>query len=127
VVPALVAVLVPALRRAHSPRCPEVALSLAILRRIERNGRIYRVIDCPKQHEVFEPAGARAPFAREVKACGVCNLGKVNGADTPVIGTCGAMTWPLSESRARPCGRPARHLKRGEPRCGFHFRKGAQI
>lgn len=98
---------------------------IAIIRRYDFEGRTYRVLDCGQEHAVTEPRGGKAGYATHVKGCQICNLAKVRPAPVAPIGTCGAVVLPMKERSARPCGRPARALKNGEPRCGFHMKRGA--
>jgi len=90
-----------------------------IVGRVERHGRIYRQLECG--HEQAEPPGGRSPMATHAQ-CGICNGPRAS----EVIGSCTALVLPLNCGKARPCGKPAKHLKRGQPRCGYHFNRGVR-
>lgn len=90
-----------------------------ILRRFERDGRTWRELDCG--HDQAEPSGGRAAQATFAE-CGICNGPKA----APVIGVCTAIILPLKTNKAQPCGKPAKHLKRGLPRCSYHFKRGVR-
>lgn len=97
-------------------------MKVAILSRSFRRDAVIRQLACG--HEQKESSGGHARTAR-TSWCGSCAALKAPPL-APVLGVCGAIVLPLKEGRARPCGRPARYLKRGDPRCGFHAARGAR-
>lgn len=99
---------------------------IAILRRYTSDGRIYRVLDCGQEHAVIEPNGGKASQATHVLGCQACNVAKVRPEPGPVIGTCTAIVMNPKLRRTHVCGQPARLLKRGMPRCAYHFSRGAR-
>lgn len=98
---------------------------IAILRRYESNGRTYRVLDCPHEHHVAQLGGGKADNATHVRGCQGCLAVANQPKPPPVIGACGAIVLNPKLRRAHPCGAEARYLKRGQPRCASHMRKGA--
>lgn len=98
---------------------------IAILRRYESNGRTYRVLDCEHEHSVVEPSGGKAGLATQVLGCQVCSIAKVRPAAKAPIGKCGAVVMNPKLRRTHLCDRDAFELKRGQPRCARHLRKGA--
>lgn len=98
---------------------------IAILRRYESEGRTYRVLDCGQQHAVIEPHRARAD-ATHVKQCQRCAIDLVRPAPKAPLGKCGAVVMNPKLQRTHLCGRDAFELKRGQPRCSRHIRKGTR-
>lgn len=86
-----------------------------IVRRFERDGRIIRVLKC--DHEQVEPRGGRAKTAAFAQ-CGICNAKPA----AEVLGACTA----IKLNAAGVCGKPAKYTKRGQPRCGYHYHRGAR-
>lgn len=90
------------------------------------DGRTIRVLECGHEQEEVRGTSSYAFRAHCITCAGGKTQRNARRVDGPVIGECTAIVMHAHERKARLCGKPAKYEKRGQPRCGFHFSRGAK-
>lgn len=93
-----------------------------VRRRRTPDGRVIRELECG--HEQTQTPGSHANEAMEAY-CKSCETLEASRKPTPTA-SCTAFVMHPARAKATRCGEPARYEKRGEPRCAFHFNRGAR-